>query len=36
VQLHFAPPGPYDETTDAAANAAQSEVLKGDSRCRVD
>jgi hypothetical protein len=36
VQLHFAPPGPYDEATDSAANQAQAEVLKGDSRCRVD
>ncbi len=36
VQVHFAPPGPYDETTDAAANAAQAEVLKGDPRCRID
>ena len=36
VQLHFAPPGPYNETTDAAANAAQAAVLKNDSRCRID
>ena len=36
VQVHFAPPGPYNEAIDAAANAAQSEILKGDPRCRVD
>ena len=36
VQVHFAPPGPYNEAVDAAANAAQAEVLKGDHRCRID
>jgi hypothetical protein len=36
VQVHFAPPGPYNEAVDAAANAAQSEILKGDRRCRID
>ena len=36
VQQHFAPPAPFDETTDSAANQAQAEVLKGDSRCRID
>ena len=36
VQVHFAPPGPYSEENDAAANAAQSELLADDARCRID
>jgi hypothetical protein len=36
VQVHFAPPGPYSEAVDAVANAAQSEILKNDPRCRID
>jgi hypothetical protein len=36
VQTHFAPPGPYQTTTEAAANAAQRELLAGDPRCRID
>jgi hypothetical protein len=35
VQTHFAPPGPFETSTDAAANAAQRELLGGDSRCRI-
>jgi hypothetical protein len=36
VQTHFAPPGPYQTASDAAANAAQHQLLAGDSRCRID
>jgi hypothetical protein len=36
VQTHFAPPGPYETASDDAANAAQHELLGGDSRCRID
>jgi hypothetical protein len=36
VQTHFAPPGPYQTTSDDAANAAQKQLLAGDSRCRID
>ena len=36
VQVHFAPPGPYETASDDAANAAQRELLGGDSRCRID
>ena len=36
VQAHFAPPGPYSPAADGAANAAQSELLGGDPRCRID
>jgi hypothetical protein len=36
VQVHFAPPGPYSEPNDAASNAAQSELLSSDARCRID
>jgi hypothetical protein len=36
VQTHFAPPGPYETASDDAANAAQKELLGGDSRCRID
>ena len=36
VQVHFAPPGPYSEQVDAASNAAQSELLSDDARCRID
>ena len=36
VQVHFAPPGPYSEENDAASNAAQSELLADDARCRID
>jgi hypothetical protein len=35
VQTHFAPPGPYSPAGDAAANAAQKELLGGDARCRI-
>ena len=33
---HFAPPGSYSPASDTAANAAQKELLGGDSRCRID
>jgi hypothetical protein len=36
VQTHFAPPLPYNTTTDDQANAQQSELLGNDSRCRID
>jgi hypothetical protein len=36
VQTHFAPPGPYESTSDGAANAAQHVLLAGDARCRID
>jgi hypothetical protein len=36
VQTHFAPPGPYQTASDAAANAAQHQLLGSDRRCRID
>jgi hypothetical protein len=36
VQTQFAPPGPYNRATDAAANARQQALLGGDPRCRID
>jgi hypothetical protein len=35
VQTHFSPPGPYSTATDAAANAAQRQLLGADHRCKV-
>jgi hypothetical protein len=36
VQIHFAPPLPYNTSTDDQANAAQKELLGNDPRCRID
>lgn len=36
VQVHFAPPLPYNTSTDDQANAAQKELLGNDPRCRID
>ena len=36
VQTHFSPPGPYETSSDAAANAAQQQLLGHDRRCRID
>jgi hypothetical protein len=36
VEVHFAPPLPYDTSTDDQANAAQKELLGNDPRCRID
>jgi hypothetical protein len=36
VQTHFAPPGPYETASDAAANVEQKQLLGGDRRCRID
>jgi hypothetical protein len=36
VQTHFAPPLPYDTSTDDAANAEQKQLLGHDPRCRID